>query len=149
MRPQRTADQRHVAVVCGGGGGDALEPRHIAGEAGDRHAAVVAADELGEAAPYIGLGARLAGAKGVGRIADEGQHALVAQRPQGELVGDLADQRIGIELPIAGMQHHAGGRPDGERVGLGNRMGERDELEAEGAEGEGARQRHYRDHGPP
>ena len=43
----------------------------------------------------------------------------------------VADQRLGIELPVAGMQHRAGRRADHQRVRLGDRMGQRDQLEVE------------------
>src|SRR2546429_6612625 len=42
-----------------------------------------------------------------------------------------ADQRLGIELPVAGVQHGAGRGADDDGVRLGDRMGQRDQFEIE------------------
>ncbi len=80
--------------------------------------------------------------QGIGRVADDRQHALVADRTQPVFVGRFADQRLGIELPVAGMQHRADGGADHHRVRLGDRMGQRDQFEVERADREAAGHRH-------
>ncbi len=98
--PQGAADQGHLAVIGHGGAGDGLQPRHVAGEAADRHPALAFADQLGHRGQDVGLGARGAFDEHIGGIADHGEDIAVAQAPQGLLVGGLADDRIRVELPV-------------------------------------------------
>ena len=126
----------------GGGISDGFEAGHVRGEAADRDARVVAADEIDQGTPQIGLGPGGARPQRVRGIADHREDALVAEPLQRRLVGGLADQRIGIELPIPGMQHRAGRRAHDDRVRLGDRMGEGNQLEVERADLKPPRHRH-------
>ena len=54
----------------------------------------------------------------------------------------MADQRLGVDLPVAGVQHRAEPGGDGQRIGLGDRMGDRHEFDGEGPERKPAAQRH-------
>src|SRR3546814_10907768 len=67
------------------------------------------ADELLELLAHLALGAGLAPHHGVGGIANHGEDVFIGERLQPLLVISLADQRRGVELPVAGVQHGAGG----------------------------------------
>ena len=64
-------------------------------------------------------------------VADHGEHAFLAQPGEGGLVGRLADQRVGVQLPVAGMDDDAVPGADGDRLGLGHRMGDAEEFQVE------------------
>jgi len=139
--PERAADQPDLAIMPGGDLGDGLQPGDVAGKAGDGDTLLALADQPVERRADIGLRARLAFDQRVGRIADHGEHALGADPAQRRLVGDRPDQRIGIELPVAGVEHGAERRAHDDGVGLGNRMGERDQLDLERPDGKSPGQR--------
>ena len=143
--PQRAPDEGELAAVRLGDRSDGLDARDVRGEAGDGDVAFVAADDLHEARAHVGFRARFALAEDVGRIAHHGEHARVAPAAQRRLVGGAADQRLGVDLPVAGVQHRPRGRADGERVGLGDRVRERDQLDLEGPELDPPAQRHLGD----
>ncbi len=95
-----------------------------------------------EHAADAGLARRVAGLLGVGRVAH--------QQPDPRRLGELADpgevgapavDRGEVELPVAGVQHHALPGVDGDRVGVRDRVGDRDELDAERADLHDARRR--------
>ena len=121
---------------------DRFEARDVGGEAGDRNTRVVMPDQLGQRPAQIRLRTGRAGPQRVGRVADHRQDTLVAEPAQRILVGRQTDQRVGVELPVAGMQHRAGGGAQHNRVGLGDRMGQGDELEIERTDRKPARHRH-------
>jgi hypothetical protein len=102
---------------------------------------VVAADQLDQGFAHVGLGSGLAGPQRIGRIADQGVDTLLAQPGQRREVRGLADQRVRVELPVAGMQHGAGRGPDHQRVRLRDRMGQRDQLDVERPDVEPAAER--------
>ena len=72
-------------------------------------------------------------------IADERQHALVAERREARLVGRQAEDRSRVDLPVARMDDESGRRADRERRALGYRMGDRDEFDVERADLDAAR----------
>ncbi len=143
--PQRAPDQRHLPLVRGGGQGHRFEPRHVRGKAGDRNAGVIAADQIGQRSAQLRLGPRCPGAQRVCRVADQSEDALVAELAQPCLVRGRTDQRVRIELPVAGVQHRADRRPHGDSVRFGDRMGQSDQLKIERADREAARQRDHVD----
>ena len=61
------------------------------------------------------------------------------------LVRGRADQRVRIELPVAGMQHGPDRRAQRDGIRFGDRMGQGDQFEVERADREAARQRHHID----
>ena len=69
-------------------------------------------------------------------IADQSEHARIADRAQLRLGRGVAELRRVVELPVAGVEDAAVGRVDQQRIALGDRMGERDVAEAERAEPE-------------
>ena len=120
--------------------GDALEPRHIGGEAGrPRPGRVRVRPASSSVARIVASEPASPSTNTLVRVADHGEHALVADAAQRRLVGDLADQRLGIDLPVAGVQHRAERRADRQRIRLGDRMGHGDQLELERPDGELAR----------
>ena len=112
-------------------------------EGRDHHAALRAGDDVGQRGAHIRLRRALALAHDVGGIADERQHALVADFTQALLVRGQADHRPLVALPVAGMQHRANRRADSERVALGDGMGHWDILDVEGAELDARALRHH------
>ena len=94
---------------------------------------------------HVALAGRAALAQRVGGIADHGRHALRAQLPEAGLVDRRADQRRGVDLPVAGMEGDAVARADGDGIGLRDRVRHGDELEIEGAHVEAAVEGHLLD----
>ena len=142
--PQRAPDQGDVAVVDARGLGDRLQPRDIRGKTSDGDSPVVTADQVGQGLAQFAFRAGAAGLQRVCRVADDREHALVADLAQSVLIGRRADQRLGIELPIAGVQHRAGRGADHDGVRLGDRMRQRDQLEIERSDLKAAGHRHGR-----
>jgi hypothetical protein len=91
------------------------------------------------------LGAGVAFHEDVGAVADHGQHALVPQAAERVGVGHLARDGVGIDLPVAGVQHDAVRGADRQPVGLGDGVGERDQVDLEGAQVDPAAQRDLMD----
>ena len=56
-----------------------------------------------------------------------------------------AEQRVGVDLPVAGVQDRAQRRADRQAVGLGDRVGEGDQVDLERAERDRAAERHLGD----
>ena len=130
----RAADHHHLAA-----GGlrrirHRAQPRDVGGESGDRHAAFCGLDEFGDGLRDFSLRRRTAFPHRVGGIADQRQHAGIAEFAQTPFVGRQTDDRRRIDLPVAGMQHGAGGGVDRQRMRFRNRMRHRDEFDAERAE---------------
>jgi hypothetical protein len=71
---------------------------------------------------------------GVSGVADHGEHAFLAEGGERRLVGARADQGVGIELPVAGVQHDAGRSADHQRLRLRHRVCHVQKIEAERAE---------------
>ena len=127
----RAADQADRPVIrlrrLAGG----LHARDVGGEGGDRHLARLLGDRLDQRLARAAFGAGLAFHEHVGRVAHHGEDALVAQLRDLGLVEILADQRIGIDLPVAGVQDQAQRRADRQAVGLGDRVRQRHQLDLE------------------
>ena len=87
----------------------------------------------------IGFRRALAFAHDVGGVADQRQHAFVAERAQPRLVGHAADAGRRVDLPVAGMHDEPRRRANGERRALGDRMRDGDELDVERAQFDAAR----------
>jgi hypothetical protein len=139
------AEEGDPPTMQGGHLHDGLDARHIGREAGDGDPSLERADHLGEVFAHLRLGPRLSLDQGVGGIADHRGHALLGQPPQGRFVVVVADQRIGIELPVAGVQHRACRSADHKRIGLRDRVGQGDQFDLEGPDLEAAGQGHLRD----
>ena len=114
----------------------------MGGERRHRDARRRGADELGQRLRHIGFRGRAAVAHGVGGIADQRQHALVAQRGKLRLVGRRAEERRRIDLPVAGMQHGAARRADRERVRFRDRVRDVDEVDRERTKRQAPAERH-------
>ncbi len=141
------AHQAHPAPAGLGGADHRIHARHVGGEASHGHLALQRGDQGVQLFTHLGFRAGHAVDEHVRRIADHGQHALVAQLADGGGVGDLAQQRVGVDLPVAGVQHRAQRRLDRQAVGLGDRVGKRDQGQLERTQLERAAQRHLGDGG--
>ena len=117
------------------------QPRDVGGEGGDDDAGFRLGDELAQRARDVGLRRALALAHDIGGIADQREHALVAERAQPRLVGAAADAGVLVDLPVAGVDDEAGGGADGERRALGDRMRDGDEFDVERADLDAAAER--------
>ena len=69
--------------------------------------------------------------KRIGGIAHHRRHALVAERARRATSVGGADQRVHLELPVAGVQHEAERRADASALRLRDRVRQRDELDIE------------------
>ena len=86
---------------------------------------------LSSTGPMSRSGGGEAGHLGVGRVGQEQVDALLAQPREGAQVGDAAVERQLVHLEVAGVQHQAGRRADGDGERVGDRVVDRDELELE------------------
>ena len=136
-----TAHQHDMTIACLGGTRDGLDAGDIGGKGCDGNAAFARADRLDEGLGDIAFGTGCAGRENIGAVADHGADTLVANGGEAGYVHIVAEQRIGIYLPVARMHDGAKRRADGERIRLGDRMGERDKLDVEGPERDGAAKR--------
>ena len=111
-RPAENAD-----LPSGGetGLGRRAQAGDVGSEGGHDHPALRLADEPCQRLGDVALGRAFAFAQNVGRIADERQHALVAERPEARLIGRQADDRRRVDLPVGGVDDEPGGRADRQR----------------------------------
>jgi hypothetical protein len=136
------ADKRHFAAMGAGRAGDGIEARDIGREGRDRHASLQRADQLGQALAHIGFGTGATLHQRIGGIADERQRAFVAEFRERADIRHFAQERIGIDLPVARVHDHAQRRTDRKRIGLEDRMGDRNEFDRERPELQLAAERH-------
>ena len=113
---------------------DRLDAGHIAGKTGNGHPALCLGDHLAEPGLGLGLGCGASLDHGVGRIADHGKHALVANLGQTAAVGVRAKTGRFVEFPVSSMQDGAGIASDGERRRIGNGMRHADHFDGESAD---------------
>ena len=79
---QRAAGDADLAAGVLRDMAQSLQPRRVGGEGGDEHAAVGVLDHLVQPLPHAELGAGRRLLEDVGRIADQREHAVVADRAQ-------------------------------------------------------------------
>ena len=89
------------------------------------------ADQLGQVAADVALRPGVSFDQRVGAIAHHRQHALLTEAREGLLVYCGADERLGVELPIPGVQDRAVRRPEHQGLRLWQGMRDRHELELE------------------
>ena len=123
---QRAA--RHAQRAAGflGDMAERLQPGDVGSERGDEHPAAFPAAHFLEQ-PLIDHALR-AGGRGiedVGRIAHQGEHALIADFDQFLVRRRLTDERLIVELPVAGMEYAPERRFDQQCVALGDGMRQR------------------------
>ena len=130
----RPADERHPAAQRHCGVDDLLHPVDVGGEAGhDDPLAVGPAHQPVQVGPDFTLRRPDAGQFGVGRVAQEQVHTLVAQARHPRQVGRAAVQGQLVELDVAGVQHGARPSVHGDRERIGNRVIDREVLALEDA----------------
>ena len=89
------------------------------------------ADQLFEVLADHRLGAGPAPILDPHAVREEGQHSLVAEAPQGLLVGAAPVDRLPVELVVARVEDRAGGRLDGEADRAGHAVVDVDGLDRE------------------
>ena len=122
--------------MVGGGVDDLLDAVHVRGEGGDDDLARGLAEHLVEDRADLTLRRDESGHQRVRGVHHEQVDALLAHAGEGAQVGEATVQRQLIHLEVARNEDVAriGTREDRERVG--DRVGDRDELEVEGSDGE-------------
>ena len=127
----RAAQQAHLAAVLHRQFEDHRNAMDRAGEGGDDHPAVCLADVAIQIREHGPLRRSETGDLGVGGIAEQAQHPLLAVVGQALQVEGLPIDGGVVELEVAGEDDHAGGRRDGQREAVGHRVGVTDELHLE------------------
>ena len=123
-----------------------VHPRHVGGEAGDGDLALQPADQRDQ-----GRRARRPPSRPRRRRRRWCESQTMASTPSSPRRGwrrwsvTRAQQRVRIDLPVAGVQDRAQRRADRQAVRLGDRVGQRDQLQLERAELDRAAQRHLGD----
>ena len=139
------ADHDDLAVGGFGGIRDGPDARDVGRKGRHGDPALGGLHELGDRLGDLGFRGRAAVAHRIGGIADQRQHAGIAELAQPPLVGRQADDRGRVDLPVAGVQHGADLGVDRQRVRFRNRMRDRNELDVERADIDAAARRHHRD----
>ena len=116
--------------VCDGDG--LLHAVDVRGEARDDHPALGLGEDLVEGLADGALRGGGARRLGVGGVAEQGEHAAIAEPGEGVDVGDASVDRRVVEAVVAGQHHGAevGAEDDGQRVG--HAVAGRDERQLEG-----------------
>ena len=105
--------------------------RDVRRERGDDDARRRIRDELAQDLRDVAFRRALAFADDVRRIADEGEHALLAKLAKARFIGRQTDTGRIVVLPIAAMDGEPGLRADRQRAALRNGMRNGDEFDAE------------------
>ena len=114
MGPQRPTRQRDPAAGAEGRITGRPRPRHVGAEAADHHRTRTACEQSPERLPHLRFRGDGHVTFGVGAVAHHRQQTGIAQRPDRRDVGGQADQRVGIQLEVTGVQHVSGSREDGQ-----------------------------------
>ena len=117
---------------------DGLQPRGVGREGRDQHPPLRRLDLRAQPGVDAFLRSRRLGLEHVGRIAHQGEHALVADPRQHLGARRLAKHRRVVDLPVAGVEHAAERSFDEQPVALGNRVRKRDEADLERPQLDGA-----------
>ena len=139
---QRAPDEHRLPPRVPRSKRDRFQTGDIGGKEGHGQAVLALGDQARERFAHLAFRARFAFDRRIGGVADQRQHAGLARPPQCSLIEGSAHQRVGIDLPIAGVHDTPVRRLDQQRVGLRDRMSERNEGERERPEFETARKRH-------
>ena len=142
------AEQADAAAVRLGRADHAVHPRDVGGETADRHLALQGARSARSASIAHHRPPTLPSRPGT-RWCCRTPWPGRPRRRGGELgptsVG-APDHRVGVDLPVAGVQDHTQRRADRHAVRLGDRVGQRDQLDVErDRASSAARQRHLGD----
>jgi len=114
---------RPVTATFPAGGGsvnDLLDAVDVAGEGGDDDALLAAGELPLEGLAHHPLAHGVAGALHVGGVRQQRQHPLLAQSAEPGQIDDLPVNGGGVDLEVAGVDHHAHAGVDGEGHGVGN-----------------------------
>ena len=111
-----------------------LQPGDVGSESGDQHALAFVLGNFGQQSiAHHAFGARCLGIEDIGRIADQCQHAFIADCGEFGCGRRGADQRRRVEFPVTGMEDAAIRRFDHQRIALGDRVRQRHVADAERA----------------
>ena len=131
--PHRAPDEGDAAVEPCGGVDRLLDPVDVGGEAGHDDAARAAREDLEQGRADARLRRGDAGAVGVGRVAAEAEQALAPELGEPRDVrGNSVDRRL-VELVVAGDEHRAELRGQGDGPRVGDRVRHVHELDLERA----------------
>ena len=129
------AAEGHLAAILHGEVDDLLDAVDVRRKGGDDDALVLRpGKEIADAGGYLLLGGGKAGLLGVGRVAQQGQNALLAVIGQGGKVGGAAGQRGVIDLEVAGLDDGARRAVDGEGHGVRDGVVHMDRLHRKAAQ---------------
>ena len=117
--------------MAGGQRDHLLDAVDVGGEGADHDAARCVPKDLLEDRHQVALLAADARPLRVRRIAEQKQHALVAELAEAFEIGWRAIQRIGIQLEVAGVDDPADGRLDGQGHPVGNAVADGHGLDPE------------------
>ena len=129
------ATEGHLAAILHGEVDDLLDAVDVRRKGGDDDALVLRpGKEIADAGSHLLLGGGKAGLLSVGRVAQQGQNALLAVIGQGGKVGGAAGQRGVIDLEVAGLDDGARRAVDGEGHGVRDGVVHMDRLHREAAQ---------------
>ena len=129
------AGHRHLAAVFHRQVDDLLHPVDIGCKGCNDDALFVRpAEQVGKAVGHLVLGGGKARPLGVGGVAQQGQHALLAVFRNGHQVGGPGRQRGVVDLEVAGLDDHARRAVDGQGHRVRNGVVHMDGLDGKAAQ---------------
>ncbi len=127
-----SAEERDLAPVPDPGIHDLLDPMDVGGETGGDATDRGVADDVGDGSAHRALGRLESRLLGVGGIGEQESHPASSQcRQGGEVGGDPVDRRR-VQLEVPGVEDDSLRSLQGNRSGVGHRVGDGDHLETEG-----------------
>ena len=131
------ARDSHFPPAGGGGGEDLLDAVDVGGKGGDDDALVAVLELPHKRLAHGAFAHGVAGALHIGGVSAKAENALLAQLAQTGKVDDLAVDRGGVDLKVAGVEDGAHLGVDGEGHGVRDRVVHVDELHSELARPDG------------
>ena len=126
----------HLAVIFCRHVHDLLEPVDIGGKGGDDDALIAAHEQLVEALPHLALRVGMSRLFHVGRVAEQGKYAVIAQLAQPDQVDHSAGYGRNVDLEVAGVDYRAQRRADGQGHGVRNAVVHMNKLNGKAAQAE-------------
>ena len=134
VAPQGTSDQRDITPTAFSCRSNRLQTRDVAGKAGYDDALLYRGEQVKKFLLHRHFRTRTSGNRCVGRVSDNGHKAFFAQGAQLFCIADIAQNRIGIEFPVAGVQDRTILCSQDKHLRFGYRMGYGNIFALEGAD---------------
>ena len=142
-------DNPQPAAMAGGEADHGLDAMNVGGKGGNHDPARGLLEDRLKSGDQIALGSAVSVALGVGGVAEQEEHALVAKPAKLGQVGGVAVDRVLLDLEVTGVDHSADRGVDGQPDCVGDAVSDRDCLDPERADLEAVADPHLAQIGLP